>query len=112
MLLLWSCSINACKTPLQCRRPLADKAVDGPWEEFGISRNVVWPELEWPAISPDFNPIGHVWDVFGSSVAPQRLAPRSIDELKRFLVQDWVRLPQALISTLVNSIKHGEAEFM
>ncbi|GFV89337.1 beta-galactosidase [Trichonephila clavipes] len=38
--------------------------------------------LEWLAIFPELNPIEHVWEVPGRSIAARRLAPITIDELK------------------------------
>ncbi|GFT13463.1 hypothetical protein TNCV_2515121 [Trichonephila clavipes] len=58
------------------------------------------------AMSPDLNPIEHVRDILECSIAARRPAPTTIDELKSTLVQEWGWLPQELIRTLVNSMKH------
>lgn len=80
-------------------RPHRAQLVDDYLESENIQR------LEWPAMSPDLNPIEHVWDALGRSIGARRPAPTTIDELKGALLQEWARLPQGLMRTLVNSMK-------
>ena len=54
--------------------------------------------------SPDLNPIEHVWDALGRSIAAGKPAPMTMRELKGALVQEWVRLRQGLMKFLVHSI--------
>ncbi|GFX84518.1 hypothetical protein TNCV_560331 [Trichonephila clavipes] len=54
-------------------------------------------------MSPDLNPVEHVRDVLRHSIVARSPAPMTIDELKSALVQEWVRLLQELITTLVIS---------
>ncbi|GFY08952.1 transposable element Tcb2 transposase [Trichonephila clavipes] len=73
-------------------------------EEYFQSEDM--QRMEWHAMFPYLKPIKHVWDVLGRSITARRSASMTIDELKSALVQEWVRLPQGLIKTLVNSMKH------
>ncbi|GFS99664.1 transposable element Tcb2 transposase [Trichonephila clavipes] len=38
--------------------------------------------MDWPARSPDLNPIGHVWDFLGRRLAARTLPPVTIRELR------------------------------
>nr|CAH7743057.1 unnamed protein product [Callosobruchus chinensis] len=51
--------------------------------------------LEWPAISPDANPIEHVWYMRG----------RKIHELRHALLEEWDLIPQKDILHLVLGMK-------
>ncbi|GFX79365.1 hypothetical protein TNCV_4517541 [Trichonephila clavipes] len=53
-------------------------------------------------MSPDLNPIQYVRDALEPSIGTQRPASTTINELISALVQEWVRLPQGLIRTLIN----------
>ncbi|GFT15424.1 transposable element Tc1 transposase [Trichonephila clavipes] len=57
--------------------------------------------MDWPARSPDLNPIEHVWDFLGRRLAARTLPPVTIREL-RLALQD--ELPQQLIDTLIFSM--------
>ncbi|GFV45398.1 transposable element Tcb2 transposase [Trichonephila clavipes] len=43
--------------------------------------------MEWPACSPDMNPIEHVWDALGRRVAGRQPPPQSLQELERALLE-------------------------
>ena len=60
--------------------------------------------MEWPACSPDLNPIEHVWDAMGRRLAARRDAPRTIQQLSTALVEEWNSIPQELITNLVRSM--------
>ncbi|GBL84078.1 hypothetical protein AVEN_100925-1 [Araneus ventricosus] len=49
--------------------------------------------MEWPAQSPDLNPIEHLWDCLGRQVAALSPPPRSLDELEQGLLRVWSSLP-------------------
>ncbi|KFM71121.1 Transposable element Tc3 transposase, partial [Stegodyphus mimosarum] len=52
--------------------------------------------MDWPARSPDLNPIEHVWDALGRAIATRNPPPRTIPEPKTTLLNVWDQLPQAL----------------
>ena len=60
--------------------------------------------MEWPARSPDLNPIEHVWDALGRRIAARPNAPMTIQHLSNALIEEWNALPQGLITILVESI--------
>ena len=61
--------------------------------------------MEWPASSPDLNPIEHLWDQLGRSVR-QRVTDRTtLADLRLILVEEWNAIPQLRVTRLVNSMK-------
>jgi len=60
--------------------------------------------LEWPAMSPDLNPIEQLWDNFSRKVRNHVPAPQSLPELRRVLETEWANITQAEIQTLIRSM--------
>ncbi|GFX73462.1 transposable element Tc1 transposase [Trichonephila clavipes] len=60
--------------------------------------------MDWPARSPDLNPIEHVWDFLGRRLAARTLPPLTIRELRLALQDEWAAMPQQLIDTLILSM--------
>ncbi|GFW25587.1 transposable element Tcb2 transposase [Trichonephila clavipes] len=60
--------------------------------------------MDWPARSPDLNPIEHVWDFLGKRLAARTLPPITIRELRLALQDEWAAMPQQLIDTLILSM--------
>ena len=61
--------------------------------------------LPWPALSPDLNPIEHLWDEFGRRVRNGLNPPETLDELRRALIQEWNNIPQAFIRNLIGPMR-------
>ncbi|KFM72408.1 Transposable element Tc3 transposase, partial [Stegodyphus mimosarum] len=45
--------------------------------------------MDWPAFSPDLNPVQHVWDMLGRRVAARQPPPTCLPELRRALLFEW-----------------------
>ncbi|GFV34529.1 transposable element Tcb2 transposase [Trichonephila clavipes] len=60
--------------------------------------------IDWPARSPDLNPVEHVWDFLGRRLAARTLPPVTIRELRLALQDEWAAMPQQLIDTLILSM--------
>ncbi|GFX99800.1 transposable element Tcb2 transposase [Trichonephila clavipes] len=71
-------------------------------EDFLFEEGIV--RMEWPACSPDMNPIEHVWDALGRRVAGRQPPPQTLQELERVLLEEWDRIPQLLINSLIDSM--------
>ncbi|GFV55215.1 transposable element Tcb2 transposase [Trichonephila clavipes] len=79
-------------------RPHRARIVEEYLEDHGLER------MEWPARSPDLNPIEHLWDYLGREVAALNPIPRSLHELKQGLLCVWSSLPIPVSDNLINSM--------
>ncbi|GFW56585.1 transposable element Tc3 transposase [Trichonephila clavipes] len=79
-------------------RPHRARIVEEYLEDHGLER------MEWPARSPDLNPIEHLWDYLGREVAALNPPPKSLHELKEGLLCVWSSLPIPVSGNLINSM--------
>ena len=59
--------------------------------------------IDWPSNSPDATPIENLWSVLERRVAKRH--PSNIDELDRFLKEEWGKVDKSLLSNLIGSMK-------
>jgi len=64
--------------------------------KFGVE------ELDWPAQSPDLNPIEHIWDKLEQRVQARPSRPTSLPDLTNVLLEEWSKIP---INTLLNLVE-------
>ncbi|XP_039750828.1 uncharacterized protein LOC120627055 [Pararge aegeria] len=60
--------------------------------------------MEWPARSPDKNPIEHVWDLLKRKIKSRIPAPVNVGELRIAVVEEWLRLSQETIDNIILSM--------
>ncbi|GFU11380.1 transposable element Tc3 transposase [Trichonephila clavipes] len=60
--------------------------------------------MDWPAYSPDLNPIEHVWDMLGRRIAARQHPPTYLSELRRALLDEWCNILQDQIDNLILSM--------
>ncbi|KFM74705.1 Transposable element Tcb1 transposase, partial [Stegodyphus mimosarum] len=60
--------------------------------------------MDWPAFSPDLNPVGHVWDMLGRRVAARQPPPTCLPEVRSTLLFEWCNIPQDQIDNLILSM--------
>jgi hypothetical protein len=60
--------------------------------------------MNWPARSPDLNPIEHLWDVVGKQVRARRGELVSLQELRRVVQEERDNTPQEEIQHLIESM--------
>nr|CAH7756486.1 unnamed protein product [Callosobruchus chinensis] len=75
-------------------RPHRTRAVHQALENENIAR------LEWPAMSPDMNPIEHVWNYVSRAIFNLTNPPRSTQELIVAASEEWDNIPQEVINNL------------
>ncbi|GFT95607.1 transposable element Tcb1 transposase [Trichonephila clavipes] len=57
--------------------------------------------MDWPAHSPDLNPIEHVWDILGRRIAARQPPPTCLPELRRELLDEWCNILQDQIDNFI-----------
>ena len=61
--------------------------------------------MEFPARSPDLNPIEHVWDELGRRLKGRQRQPRSVPELAQALQEEWNNIPMRRIRAVCQSMR-------
>ncbi|GBN32058.1 hypothetical protein AVEN_97331-1 [Araneus ventricosus] len=69
-------------------------------DEFLESEDI--RRMDWPARSSDINPTEQVWDALGRAIATRNPPPRTIQEMKTALLNQWDQLPQEMINCLIS----------
>ena len=60
--------------------------------------------LDWPAQSPDLNPIEHLWSMLKFRLAAYPTEPQSIEELWKRVEAEWEKIPKEDCLKLINSM--------
>lgn len=81
-------------------RPHVARTVCDYMEDVGITA------MEWPARSPDLNPIEHVWDELKRRVRARSPAPTRLQELQLAIEEEWNAIPQDFMVKLIRSMKN------
>ena len=58
--------------------------------------------LDWPSMSPDLNPIEHLWQILKRKVEQHQCS--NIQQLKDVISTEWKNIPQSTCITLVDSM--------
>jgi hypothetical protein len=66
-------------------------------------------EFDWPAKSPDLNPIERLWDELERRLRDKPNHPKSVPDLANALVGEWKQVPAAMFQHLVESL-HRKVE--
>ena len=61
--------------------------------------------MEWPAMSPDLNPIENIWAMLGTRVRNRNPAVTNVETLRVALQEEWNNIPQVLIRNTVVSMR-------
>ena len=58
--------------------------------------------MEWPSISPDLNPIEHLWGIVKRKMEMYKVS--NIRQLRDVVIEEWKSDPMAACEALVNSM--------
>ncbi len=58
--------------------------------------------MDWPSMSPDLNPIEHLWGILKWKVEERKVC--NIHQLRDVVMVEWKRTPVATCEALVNSM--------
>lgn len=58
--------------------------------------------MDWPSMSPDLNPIEHLWGILKRQVEGRRVS--NIHQLRDVIKEEWERIPDATCASLVASM--------
>ncbi len=58
--------------------------------------------MEWPSMSPDLNPIEHMWGILKRKVEKHHVS--NIQQLRDAIMEEWKRMPATNCAALVNSM--------
>ena len=61
--------------------------------------------LEWPAKSPDLNPIENLWGILARNVYLNKPAYCSVSALKQAIQSEWGKIDENVLKSLSNSMK-------
>ena len=70
--------------------------------EAGVGLLVPVKELDWPAQSPDLNPIENLWDELDRRLRARSSCPTTKSDLTNALLEEWSKIP---INTLLNLVE-------
>ena len=60
--------------------------------------------MDWPACSPDLNPIENLWAILKKRIA--RMKRTSLDDWRKRIHEEWEKLSHELLQNLVNSMEN------
>lgn len=79
-------------------RPHTARVVQNYLNEVGITI------MDWPAHSPDLNPLEHVWDHIGRAIRDRRGELHTLEQLRQAVREEWGNLDQHFITHLIDSM--------
>lgn len=62
--------------------------------------------LPWPAMSPDLNPLEHIWDILGRRIQALDPPVQNLRELEAALHREWGQLPREQIRRMTGGMRH------
>ena len=66
-------------------------------------KSVMIRNIDWPANSPDLNPIENLWAILKKRI--QNKAPKDIKELEKLIETEWQTFDQEFLANFINSMK-------
>ena len=80
-------------------RPLRPRAVTAYLQSKAVT------SVPWPAMSPDLNPIQHIWDILGRRIQAREHPVENIRQLEAALHREWQQLSRQDIRRLTGGMR-------
>ena len=64
------------------------------------------PAMQWPAQSPDLNPIENLWDIIKRRINQPPNRPVNAAALRREILRQWNQVPAVYLARLQNSMQN------
>ncbi|KAK7097775.1 hypothetical protein V1264_004706 [Littorina saxatilis] len=61
--------------------------------------------LPWPAMSPDLNPLEHIWDILGRRIQALQPPVQTLCELEAALHREWLQVTREQIRRLTGGMR-------
>lgn len=68
-----------------------------------LTRNKI-NSMDWPACSPDLNPVENIWSFIVRKIYAQNKQYATVNELKNAITKAWDAIPQSIIKNYVVSM--------
>ena len=62
--------------------------------------------MDWPACSPDLNPIEYVWNMLQVSILRRPVQPTTLVEIENVPIEEWNNIEMAAIQRLFGNMRH------
>ncbi|KFM74127.1 Transposable element Tc3 transposase, partial [Stegodyphus mimosarum] len=62
--------------------------------------------IDWPAFSPDLNPVENVWEMLGRRDAAHQPPPTSLPEFRRALLFEWCNIQDQIDNLILSMPRH------
>lgn len=62
--------------------------------------------MDWPACSPDQNPIENIWGILVSRVYTENRQYQTVFDLKEAVIDEWRTINEELRTNLIDSMKY------
>ena len=72
-------------------------------QDFLVQNNI--HIIDWPAMSPDLNPIEHLWDEIERRIHHRHVLPATLQELSDAVTYEFDNIPRAFIRNLFLSMR-------
>lgn len=71
-------------------------------DQYKATHNIV--SLDWPALSPDLNPVEHIWDWLQRAMNAQQPPVNNLADVQQAVMRHWARIPVNYMENLVRSM--------